>query len=87
VSKNTIELRVNGRVVETKPFTEMTVSIMEGIGKLDPSNEFYEMNKAIFILKSCLVDKSDWEVFSEMPMTEFTEILNEWTELQSGTTL
>lgn len=82
-----VELRVHGRVVETRPFTEMTVGIMEGLSKLDSSNEFYEMNKAILILKSCLVNKDDWEVFSDMPVAEFSEIVTEWTELQSGTTL
>lgn len=79
-----VELRVNGRVIETRPFTEMTVGIMEGLSKLDSTNEFYEMNKAVLILKSCLMDKSDWEVFESMTIPEFSEILSEWTEMQSG---
>lgn len=79
-----VELRVNGRVIETRPFREMTVGIMEGLSKLDSTNEFYEMNKAVLILKSCLMDKSDWEVFENMTIPEFSEILSEWTEMQSG---
>jgi hypothetical protein len=81
----TIELRVNGRVIETRPFSEMTVEVIQGLGKLDSKNEFYELNKAIHILKSCLVDPADWEVFAGMSMTEFNETLSEWTELQGGT--
>ncbi len=83
VSVDMVQLRVNGKIVETRPFTEMTVGIMEGLGKLDPKNEFYEMNKGIFILKSSLVDPSDWELFSDMSVSEFSEILTEWMELQS----
>lgn len=82
-----IELRVNGKVIETRPFTEMTVGIMEGLNKLDSKSEFYEMNKAMLIMKSCLVDKSDWEVFENMTIPEFSEILNEWSEMQSGESL
>ena len=87
MATNLIELRVNGRVIETRPFREMTVGILEGLSKLDSKNEFYEMNKAIHILKSCLVDPADWEVFAGMSMSEFSETLNEWTELQGGTEL
>lgn len=82
-----IELRVNGKVIETRPFTEMTVGIMEGLNKLDSKSEFYEMNKAMLIMKSCLIDKSDWEVFENMTIPEFSEILNEWSEMQSGESL
>jgi hypothetical protein len=79
-----VELRVDGRVIKTRPFMEMTVGVMEGLSKLDSKNEFYEMNKAVLILKSCLVDKSDWEVFENMTLPEFNEILSEWSEMQSG---
>jgi hypothetical protein len=87
VSVDMIQLRVNGKVVETRPYTQMTVSMMEGLGKLDPKHEYYEMNQGIFILKSSLVNKDDWELFSDMSIPEFSEILSEWMELQSGTSL
>jgi hypothetical protein len=82
-----IELNVNGRTVETKPYMEMTVSAMEKMSQLDDKNEFYEMAKAMHILRSCLVDASDWELFESMTVPEFTEIVSEWTEMQSGSLL
>jgi hypothetical protein len=84
VSVNMVQLRVNGKIVETRPFTAMTVGIMEGLSQLDSSNEFYELNKGIFILKSSLVDPTDWELFSDMSVSEFSEILAEWMELHNG---
>ena len=83
MSSKNITLNVNGREVEIKPMTAITVKDMTELAMLDSKSEFYEITRASLMLKACLVNKNDWELFESMGVTEFGEIISDWSDLHS----
>lgn len=84
MSSEKMNLNVHGRQVEIKPMTAITVKDMTELAMLDSKSEFYEITRASLMLKACLVNKDDWELFESMGVTEFGEIISDWSDLHNA---
>lgn len=84
MSSKILKLNLGHKVIEIRPYSEVTIKDMAELAKLDSTSEFYEITKASMLLKACLVDKSDWEYFENMTAIEFGEIISDWTDLHNS---
>lgn len=79
-----IELNVDGKIIKTKYLRNLSMSSIRQLhlDNEEVGTEYFELVKAMKTLEMCLVNSEDAELISALSIDEFTELLQEWIEMQ-----